>query len=572
MAIDEGRPSAAAVQRRIHPGSGRRQGMAKSKGRQVDDDAVTEVQALIGPAPYRRDMLIEYLHAVQDHCNCLSARHMAAMAHLMRLALTEVYEVASFYAHFDLVMDDETPPPPLTIRVCDSLTCALSGAEALLSDLSATLDGQVRVVRAPCMGRCDRAPVCEVGHNHLTGATVDGVVSTIAAGATHPINPPYPGLDAYQAEGGYRTLRRCLEGDLSRDAVIETMEQSGLRGLGGAGFPTGRKWRFVRQEPGPRLMAINADEGEPGTFKDRHYLEIDPHRFFEGTLIGAWVVEAADVYIYLRDEYPGLQRTLATEIAALEQAGLTAGVTLHLRRGAGAYICGEESAMLESIEGKRGLPRHKPPFPSQVGLFGRPTLINNVESVYWVREILEKGGEWFASHGRNGRKGLRSFSVSGRVRDPGVKLAPAGITARELIDEFCGGMAEGHVFRGYLPGGASGGVLPASLDNIPLDFDTLQAHDSFIGSAAIVVLSDRDDMKAVALNLMRFFEDESCGQCTPCRVGTEKAVKLMEQPQWDVPLLKELSRAMMDASICGLGQAAPNPLLSVLKHFPEDIA
>ena len=571
MASEHGRPTAETVRRRIHPGSGRRKGVPQGKGRQIDDAAVAEVRDLIGPPPHARDMLIEYLHLLQDRYHHLAARHLAALAHLMKLAQTEVYEVASFYAHFDIVMEDETPPPPLTVRVCDSLTCALTGAETLLGRLPERLGPGVRVVRAPCMGRCETAPVCEVGHNHVTQASVDSVTAAVAAGKTHPVNPPYLGLDAYRANGGYVLLGQCHDGSLGRDQVIAALEDSGLRGLGGAGFPIGRKWRFVRQEPAPRLMAINADEGEPGTFKDRYYLETDPHRFLEGMLIGAWVVEAADIYIYLRDEYPGLMQVLKTEIAALDAAGLTEGVTIHLRRGAGAYICGEESAMLESIEGKRGLPRHKPPFPSQVGLFGRPTLINNVESVYWVREILEKGGAWFAGQGVNGRKGLRSFSVSGRVKEPGVKLAPAGITIRALIDDYCGGMAEGHAFKGYLPGGASGGILPASIDDVPMDFDTLQEHDCFIGSAAIVVLSDQDDMKAVALNLMRFFEDESCGQCTPCRAGTEKAVKLMDRPQWDVPLLEELSRTMMDASICGLGQAAPNPLRSVIRHFREDI-
>ncbi|MEZ5669303.1 MAG: NAD(P)H-dependent oxidoreductase subunit E [Alphaproteobacteria bacterium] len=571
MADDQQRPSAEQVQRRIHPGTGRRRGLAAPKGRQYDEDALQEVVALIGAGPHRRDMLIEYLHRLQDRYGHLAARHLAALAHATRLALVEVYEVASFYAHFDIVLDDQTPPPALTVRVCDSLTCAMMGSDQLRAALVDSLGADVRVVRAPCMGRCDSAPVCEVGHRHVGLATAATVADAVREGHVHPLNPPYPGLDAYRAAGGYALLQRCRDGGLGADAVIETLERSGLRGLGGAGFPTGRKWRFVRQEPAPRLMAINADEGEPGTFKDRHYLETDPHRFLEGTLIGAWVVEASDVYIYLRDEYPGLHAVLAEEIAALEASGLADGVRLHLRRGAGAYICGEESAMLESIEGKRGLPRHKPPFPSQVGLFGRPTLINNVESVYWVRAILEKGADWFAGHGRHGRKGLRSFSVSGRVKEPGVKLAPAGITVRELIDEYCGGMAEGHRFKAYLPGGASGGILPASIDDVPLDFDTLQAHGCFIGSAAIIVLSDRDDMKAVALNLMRFFEDESCGQCTPCRVGTEKAVTLMANRHWDAPLLEELSRTMMDASICGLGQAAPNPLLSVLKHFPEEV-
>jgi formate dehydrogenase len=489
----------------------------------------------------------------------------------MKLALTEVYEVATFYAHFDVILEGDTPPPPLTVRVCDSLTCELFGAPSLLASLKAELGSGVRVVRAPCMGRCDRAPAVEVGHRHLDQADVASVRQLVQSDETHPHISPYTALDDYIAGGGYKLLQDCQAGRRTPDELIGIMEASGLRGLGGAGFPSGRKWRFVRQEAAPRLMAINADEGEPGTFKDRIYLKTDPHRFLEGMLIAAWVVEAPEVYIYLRDEYPAVRALLLREIAQLEARGLNGATRVHLRRGAGAYICGEESAMLESLEGKRGLPRHKPPYPAQVGLFGRPTLIHNVETVYWVREIVERGAEWFLSHGRNGRKGLRSFSVSGHVKSPGVKLAPAGITARELIDEYCGGMAEGHVFKGYLPGGASGGILPAAMADIPLDFGTLEPHGCLIGSAAVVVLSDKDDMKAVALNLMRFFEDESCGQCTPCRVGTEKAVKLMSRPSWDEALLNELAAAMTDASICGLGQAACNPLKMVMKHFPEDL-
>ena len=516
--------SHSAHDRRIHPGSGRRRGSDHPKGRQVD------------PA-----------------------------------ALAEVYEVASFYAHFDIVMDDETPPPPLTVRVCDSLSCALAGAELLLDDLRERLGDGVRVVRAPCMGGCHRAPVASIGHALHEHASADSVAAAIDSDHRHAALPDYPALDAYRGGGGYALLRACLDGGRSVEDVIGALEGSGLRGLGGAGFPTGRKWRFVRQEPGPRLMAVNADEGEPGTFKDRHFLETDPHRFIEGMLIAAWAVEAADVYIYLRDEYPQCRAILALEIMAAEAAGLAPHARIHLRRGAGAYICGEESAMLESIEGRRGLPRHKPPFPSQVGLFGRPTLINNVETLFWVRDIVEKGPQWFTGQGRNGRQGLRTFSVSGRVREPGVKLAPAGITARELIDEFCGGIADGHTFKGYLPGGASGGILPASKADIPLDFGTLEGEGCFIGSAAIVVLSDKDNMKDVALNLLRFFEDESCGQCTPCRVGTEKAVALMNEPRWDESLLDDLRQVMGDASICGLGQAAMNPVKQVLKHFREDL-
>jgi formate dehydrogenase len=557
--------------RRIHPGSGRRRGPNQPKGRQVDPAALAEVQALLGERERRRDLLIEHLHLLQDHFGCLHARHLAALAEEMRLALVEVYEVASFYAHFDIVMDDEAPPPPLTVRVCDSLSCELAGAVRLLEDLRGRFGDDVRVMRAPCMGGCHRAPVVAIGHALHENATAESVATAVAGGATHPLIPEFVALDTYRAAGGYRLLESCLTGQRRPEEVIEILEHSGLRGLGGAGFPTGRKWRLVRQEPTPRLLAVNADEGEPGTFKDRYFLETDPHRFLEGMLIAAWVVEAENIYVYLRDEYPQCRAILDSEIAAIGVAGLTSQFRIHLRRGAGAYICGEESAMLESIEGKRGLPRQRPPFPAQVGLFGRPTLCNNVETLYWVRDVVEKGPEWFTGQGRNGRKGLRTFSVSGRVRDPGVKLAPAGITARELIDEYCGGIAEGHAFKGYLPGGASGGILPAAMADIPLDFGTLEPEGCLIGSAAVVVLSDKDDMKAVALNLLRFFEDESCGQCTPCRAGTEKAVKLMTARHWDEPLLQELTRVMSDASICGLGQAAMNPVKQVLKHFREDL-
>ena len=564
-------PPSPKHDRRIHPGSGRRRGPDHPKGRQVDPAALAEVQALLGDRERRHDLLIEHLHLLQDHFGCLHAHHLAALAEEMRLALVEVYEVASFYAHFDIVMDDERPPPPITVRVCDSLSCELGGAQQLLTDLETQLGPGVRVVRAPCMGGCDKAPMVAIGHVLHERATSTSVGAAVAAGETHPPIPEFVSLHNYRVEGGYHLLQSCLAGERTRDQVIEVLEHSGLRGLGGAGFPTGRKWRFVRQEAGPRLFAVNADEGEPGTFKDRYFLETDPHRFLEGMLIAAWVIEAAETYIYLRDEYPQCLAILESEIAAIEATGFAPHSKIHLRRGAGAYICGEETAMLESIEGKRGLPRHKPPFPSQVGLFGRPTLINNVETLFWIRDIVEKGPEWFTGQGRNGRKGLRTFSVSGRVRDPGVKIAPAGITARQLIDEYCGGMAEGHRFKGYLPGGASGGILPAAMADIPLDFGTLEPEGCLIGSAAVVVLSDRDDVKGVALNLLRFFEDESCGQCTPCRAGTEKAVKLMTMPHWDERLLQELTQVMTDASICGLGQAAMNPVKQVLKHFREDL-
>jgi formate dehydrogenase len=554
-------------------GLGRRNRPRKTpKGRQVEPQALSDVRALLGDRERRRDLLIEHLHLIQDRYGYLSAAHLAALAQEMKLALTEVYEVATFYAHFDVVKEDETPPPALTVRVCDSLSCAMAGAEHLLRTLPNRLGPDVRVVRAPCMGACDRAPVCAVGHVQVVGATVESVAAAAAQGAHAHAYPTPNDFERYTRAGGYALLKACVKGARTRDDIIKVVSDAGLRGLGGAGFPTGRKWTLVRAEPAPRLFAVNADEGEPGTFKDRYYLEQDPHRFIEGMLIAAWVVEAADVYIYIRDEYPEVRLMLADEIAKVERAGLAKHARMYLRRGAGAYICGEESAMIESIEGKRGLPRHRPPYVAQVGLFGRPTLEQNVETLYWVRDIVEKGAQWFTSHGRRERKGLRSFSVSGRVKKPGVVLAPAGVSARELIEEYCGGMQEGHRFKGYLPGGASGGILPESMADLPLDFGMLEKYGCFVGSHAVVVLSDKDDMKAVALNLMRFFEDESCGQCTPCRVGTEKAAELMATGPWDQALLTELSDAMRDASICGLGQAAPNPLLCVLKYFPEELA
>ena len=553
------------------PGSGRRRPPRTPKGRQVDPRALEEVRALLDGREHRRDLLIEHLHLIQDKYGHLSAAHLAALAQEMKLALTEVYEVATFYAHFDVVKDGGRPPPAVTVRVCDSLSCAMAGAERLLRELPHRLGRDVRVIRAPCMGACDRAPVCAVGHVQVMHATCDNVAAGLARGThahAHACKSPF---DVYVGNGGYRLLRACQAGERTREEMIKLVSDAGLRGLGGAGFPTGRKWALVRAEPAPRLMAVNADEGEPGTFKDRYYLEIDPHRFIEGMLIAAWVVEARDIYLYIRDEYPELRLMLVDEIAKVAAAGAAGDARIHLRRGAGAYICGEESAMIESIEGKRGLPRHRPPYVAQVGLFGRPTLEQNVETLYWVRDIVEKGAAWFTGHGRRERKGLRSFSVSGRVNKPGVVLAPAGVSARELIEEYCGGMLAGHRFKGYLPGGASGGILPASMADLPLDFGTLEPYGCFVGSHAVVVLSDKDDMKAVALNLMRFFEDESCGQCTPCRVGTEKAVKLMANATWDEALLNELSTAMRDASICGLGQAAPNPLASVFRYFPEDL-
>src|SRR5690348_12874430 len=550
--------------------SGRRRPRRTPKGRQIDTQALEEVRALLTDRPRRRDLLIEHLHLIQDHYGHLSAPHLTALAFEMQMALTEVYEVATFYSHFDVVKDGP-PPPTITVRVCDSLSCAMAGSEALLAKLPGLLGKDVRVVPAPCMGACDRAPVAAVGHVQTFRATPDNVAAAVKAKPHAHAFKAGADFDAYQKAGGYALLKGVLAGARTRDELIKIVSDAGLRGLGGAGFPTGRKWSLVRAEPAPRLFAVNADEGEPGTFKDRFYLEQDPHRFIEGMLIAAFVVEAADTYLYIRDEYPEVRLMLADEIAKVEKAGLMPHTRVHLRRGAGAYICGEESAMIESIEGKRGLPRHRPPYVAQVGLFGRPTLEQNVETLYWIRDIVEKGAAWMTSQGRHDRKGFRSFSVSGRVKNPGVKVAPAGVTVRELIDEFCGGMADGHTFKAYLPGGASGGILPASMADEPLDFGTLEKYGCFVGSHAVVILSDKDDMKAVALNLMRFFEDESCGQCTPCRVGTEKAAKLMEQGPWDVDLLEELSQLMRDASICGLGQAASNPLICVLKYFPDEL-
>ncbi|WP_371228722.1 NAD(P)H-dependent oxidoreductase subunit E [Roseovarius sp. 2305UL8-3] len=550
--------------------SGKGKGRRTPKGRQLEDQAWTEVQDLLGNQPRRRDLLIEYLHLIQDKFGHLSAAHLRALAEEMRISMAEIYEVATFYAHFDVVKEGETPPPALTIRVCDSLSCELAGAQALKAALEDGLDAsQVRVLRAPCMGRCDTAPVLEIGHNHIDHATPEKIQAAIAGDDTHPHIPQYQDFETYRLSGGYETLAKIREsGDF--DAIQEELLASGLRGLGGAGFPSGRKWGFVRAEAGPRYLAVNGDEGEPGTFKDRFYLEREPHVFLEGMLIGAWAVEAEICFIYMRDEYPAVLHILAKEIAALEEAGIVEPGYIDLRRGAGAYICGEESAMIESIEGKRGLPRHRPPFVANVGIFGRPTLVNNVETLYWVTKVLRQGKEILSDVELNGRKGLRSYSVSGRVKKPGVHLLPAGSTITDII-AASGGMLDGHSFKAYQPGGPSSGLLPASMDDIPLDFDTLQPHGSFIGSAAVVVLSDQDSAKEAALNMLRFFEDESCGQCTPCRVGCEKAVKLMQADSWDQPLLEELCTAMADASICGLGQAAPNPIRLTMKHFPDEV-
>ena len=541
------------------------------KGRQVSDDALEEVRAVVGDLPLRRDLLIEALHRIQDRAGHLSAAHLAALAELMRLAQVEVYEVASFYHHFDIVKEGETPPPPVTVRVCDGLSCEMAGARSLIDALEEATDpAAVRVQPVPCIGRCAEAPAVQVGQRAVGCATAASVVSALDGPLTAEV-PDYQDLAAYRAEGGYTVLTRVLAGEIDADAAIAAMSDAGLRGLGGAGFPAGRKWGIVRDHPGPRLMTVNGDEGEPGTFKDRWWLERQPHRMLEGALIAAAIVGCERIYLYMRDEYPAVLAILHAEIAALGAAGLLA-TPIEVRRGAGAYICGEESAMIESIEGKRGLPRHRPPYIAEVGLFGRPTLNHNVETLAWVPDILARGAAWFAGLGSGAdHPGLRSFSVSGRVAEPGLKLAPAGISARRLIEEHCGGMAEGHAFKAFLPGGASGGILPAAMADLPMDFGTFDKLGGFIGSHAVVVLSDRDSIRDAALNTMRFFRDESCGQCTPCRVGTDKMVRMLEDTGTETQLYEDLMLVMRDSSICGLGQAAANCVRHLMAHFPDEM-
>ena len=540
------------------------------EGRTTPHKAVADVRKLLGDESLTRDMLIEHLHKIQDHFGHISNRHILALSIVMELPMAEVYETATFYHHFDVIKPEGTPPPPLTVRVCESLTCEMFGAKNLIETLKTKHKNDVRIQAVPCVGRCDAAPVAVVGTNPIEHASPIKVENAVKKKDIDAAIPEYIDYAGYKDSGGYQTLIDCVNGKHERENIIKMLEDSKLRGLGGAGFPTGQKWRILSQQSKPRLIAINIDEGEPGTFKDRYYLERDPHRFIEGTLIAHWAIEAEDIYIYLRDEYAGCRKALEKELAALQQDPPCELPNIHLRRGAGAYICGEESAMIESIEGKKGMPRLRPPYVAEVGLFGKPTLEQNMESMHWVRDIIEKGPEWFSSEGRHERTGLRSYSISGRDNKPGVHLAPAGTTMRELIDEYCDGMLDGHEFYGYFPGGASGGILPASLGDVPLDLDTLQEYGCFIGSAAIVVLSDKDSAKDMALNAMRFFEDESCGQCTPCRVGTAKASHLMEKPEWDTGLLEELAQVMEDASICGLGQAAPNPIRCAIKYFPEE--
>ena len=554
-----------------------RQPRSQLKGRQATGEARAEVRALIGEPPtngHRRDLLIEHLHLLNDHFHGLFERHIVALATEMRLSVVEVFEVASFYHHFEILKDDQAAPR-ITVRVCDSLSCSLAGSDSLLRQLQNDLQNKgsgVKVVPVPCLGRCEQAPAAQVGQQAVAHATAEAVAERVAQNQTTPnALPDAIRMNAYVQAGGYQLAQQVTSGEREAESVIQVLESSGLRGLGGAGFPAGRKWRIVRSQPGPRLMAVNIDEGEPGTFKDRTCLEADPHRFLEGVLIAASVVGCEAVYIYLRDEYHEARVLLTQALAELHANPPCTLPRIELRRGAGAYICGEESAMIESIEGKRGEPRLRPPYIAEVGLFGRPTLEHNFETLYWIRELLEQGADSFASHGRHGRQGLRRFSVSGRVKQPGVKLAPAGITLRELVDEYCGGMAEGHTLYAYLPGGASGGILPARLADVPLDFDTLQPHGCFIGSAAVMVLGQRDSAREAALNVMRFFAHESCGQCTPCRVGTDKAAQLMSAEVWDADTLQDLAQVMGDASICGLGQAAPNPIRCVLQYFPHEV-
>ena len=569
------------MNKHVSPDEPKRQKGKKShrtKGRQLDEVALAEVDALIGAGDRKPDLLIEYLHLVQDKYGCLEARHMRALAETMKLSMTEVYEVATFYDHFDVVKEGEEKPAPVTIRVCDSLSCMMAGAETLISELEAGVDkDKVRIMRAPCMGGCDVAPAARVGDKEVGNVTVESLLELANSGSTNkeiPADiPNYVALDAYKNDGGYAIWDKVRSGAIEFDAMLDMLKDSGLRGLGGAGFPSHMKWKFVRGYQGPRLMTINGDEGEPGTFKDRYYLERDPHRMFEGALIAAHYVEAERIYVYMRDEYPAVLEILRREITALEDAGICKKGFIELRRGAGAYICGEESAMIESIEGKRGLPRHRPPFIAEVGVFGRPTLNHNVETLFWLRDIIDKGSEWFASQGKEGHPGPRSWSVSGRVKKPGVVLAPAGVTIRELIDDYCGGMKDGHTFKAYYPGGASGGVLPASMDNLAMDFgEPLASLGSFVGSHAVVVLSDQDNIKDAVLNTLKFFKHESCGQCTPCRGGTEKMVAMLQKGgDLDEDAIADLETVMRDASICGLGQAAPNPVRHLLTYFREDL-
>ena len=543
------------------------------KGRQSDLQSLKEVRELIGEAPYSKYLLIEYLHIIQDEYGLLKDRHLVALSELINLALTEVYEVSTFYAHFNVVKDSNFKAPEVTIRVCESLTCEMFGSKQIFDELNLTKNKSYRVLKGPCMGRCQHAPTVCVGKNYVDNADSKKVLQTINKKDFEVKIPRYINFKEYKLNSGYSLFKKLIEKKISPDEIKKIVEKSNLKGKGGAGFPTSKKWDFVLANPEPRYLTINADEGEVGTFKDRHYLESDPHRFLEGLLISAKIINAKKAYIYLRDEYPAALEILKMEINELVKDGLVEKDYILIRRGAGAYICGEESAMIESIEGKRGLPRHRPPYVASIGLFGKPTLVNNVETVYWIRDIIEKGSTWYAEQGKNGCKGFHSFSVSGRVKNPGVKIAPAGITVQELIDDYSGGILDGHKFKAYLPGGASGGILPSSLNNIPLDYGVKELDDEgcFLGSAAIVVLSDKDKMKDVGINLLHFFEEESCGQCTPCRVGTEKTVKEMKKKNWSKSNLKDLSIVMTDASICGLGQAATNPLNSIIKHFSGEL-
>ena len=559
------------MKNKYKPGEGRRKKFAFDKGRQLDARAYEEIEELFSSEIMQRDHLIEYLHVINDKYNGLHSKHLKALAEMMKLSMAEVFEVATFYAHFTIVDEGEQDIPEITIRVCESLTCSLFGSDDLYKNLLKKHSKRIRILKAPCMGKCDFAPALEIGHNHVNNATTEKVDNIILKQKFSPEKVNFIDFIDYKKNNGYVLYKKIQSNEISFDEFHDVISKAKLRGLGGAGFPAAKKWEFVRSYKKTKMMCINGDEGEVGTFKDKYYLDRDPHRFLEGTLIAAHLVNAQKCYIYMRDEYPGIIKVLKQEISKLEQDNITSRGFLEIRRGAGAYICGEESALIESVEGKRGIPRHRPPYVAEEGVFGLPTLVHNVETVFWLREIFEKGAKWFLSFGKNNRQGLRSFSVSGHIKSPGVKLAPAGISVKDLINEYCDGMLEGHELKAYLPGGASGGILPASLNDLPLDFDVLHDYGCFIGSAAIIILSDKVSMKDVAINLMKFFEDESCGQCTPCRNGTSVAVNLMKEKEWDLKLLKEVSDVMASSSICGLGQAAANPLLSVIKYFPEEI-
>ena len=537
------------------------------KSKTLTEDQIL-LEKILSPLDLRRDLLIEHLHKIQDYFGFLSEKNLALLAKILKLSKVEVYEVASFYAHFDIVKEGDIPPPKTTIRVCNSLSCQINGSTTLKNKIIKRFQDQdIRVLDAPCMGRCAFAPALEIGHFHVENANLEKVIEAIEKKWKSPIIPNYQSFYDYINKGGYQKLKEVKD---RKDIWYDNIIKADLRGLGGAGFRTAKKWKLVSNEKGPRYLAVNGDEGEPGTFKDKYYLEKEPHMFLEGMLMAATSINAEKCFIYIRDEYPAVLKILKDEIIKLENEKIIPLNYIDLRRGAGAYICGEESAMIESIEGKRGLPRHRPPYVGQSGIFGKPTLVHNVETLYWVARIMREGPEIFTDFNKNNCMGLRSYSVSGRVKNPGLYLLPSGSTILDII-EASGGMIEGHQFKAYQPGGASSGLLPATINDVPLDFDTLDKYNTFIGSAAVVVLSNKDKIKDVALNMIEFFKSESCGQCTPCRVGCEKAVNIMKQKDWDISLLEDLCEVMESSSICGLGQAATNPIKSSISFFSEEL-